>query len=367
MRPSILHVVPSGAPNPLLLGTVRDVNADFAIGAWGSEESDLWQACEDRGIPFIELGKSGNVLQMAYALRCAIRLLKPDVVEAHTLRPSVCVATLATMMNTRPAMLAVRHHNLNHHLQRNRTAQWADRFVNSRADGVVAVSYAVRGTCIAEGLEPTRCHLALNGLNLERFLNRRPTNLGFVRRAKFLLLAVGRLDWQKDYPTMLRCLADLRDRDIDVDLVVLGEGSTESSSSLTRLCSDLGLSDRVHWVGWQSDVAGWMHEADVLVHSAVDEAHPLVLIEVLASGLPLVATAAGGSREVVQPFYDLVPIGDSQALADAVHQTLIDLPAKLSYANSIRTQAAERFDPIQMAEAHLAACQAVLRTRANGG
>ncbi len=51
MRPSILHVVPSGAPNPLLLGTVRDVNADFAIGAWGSEKSDLWQACEDRGIP----------------------------------------------------------------------------------------------------------------------------------------------------------------------------------------------------------------------------------------------------------------------------------------------------------------------------
>ena len=166
---------------------------------------------------------------------------------------------------------------------------------------------------------------------------------------------------------MLRCLADLTRRGLDVELVILGEGAAETSNSLVQLCSDLDLTDRVHWVGWQSDVASWMHAADLLVHSAADEAHPLVLIEVLATGLPLVATAAGGSREVLQPFYDLLPLGDPQTLANAVHQALMDLPARRLYADSIRTQAVQRFNPIQMAESHLAACRAVLRARANTG
>ena len=162
---------------------------------------------------------------------------------------------------------------------------------------------------------------------------------------------------------MLLCLADLVERGVDAELAIRGEGSRENTELLTRLCSELRLNSRVRWIGWQSDVAAWMHEADVFVHSAADEAHPLVLIEVLASGLPLVATAAGGSREVAQPFYELTPIGDSRALANAVQDVLEDLPAKRSYAKGIRSRAAARFDPRNMAEAHLAACQAVLRTR----
>jgi glycosyltransferase involved in cell wall biosynthesis len=361
--------VPSGAPNPLLLDTVRDVKADFAIGAWGSEKSegseksDLWQACEDRGIPFIELGKSGNVLQMAYALRRAIRLLKPDVVEAHTLRPSVCVAILATMMKTRPGMLAVRHHNLNHHLKVNRTARWADRFVNSRADGVVAVSYAVRGTCIAEGLDPDRCHVALNGLDLEHFVSRSSTGVDFRRRAQYLLLAVGRIDWQKDYPTMLRSLAHLVSRGIDAELAILGSGLPGYETEMINLSDQLALKERVHWMGWQSDVPAWMHSADLFVHSAVDEACGLVLIEALASGLPIVATAAGGSREVVQPFYEPVQSGDPVAFADEIENNLQNLSERRLYAASICSRAIRRFAPKPMAEAHLRACIKVMRSR----
>lgn len=355
--------MPSGAPNPLLLGTVRDVNADFAIGAWGSEQSDLGQACEDHGIPFVGLGESGNVLQMAYALRRAIRLLKPDVVEAHTLRPSVCAAILATMMRTRPGMLAVRHHNLNHHLQVNKPAQWADRFVNSRADGVVAVSYAVRGTCIAEGLDPDRCHVALNGLDLEHFVSRTSAGIDFRRRAQYLLLAVGRIDWQKDYPTMLRSLAHLVARGIDAELAILGTGLHGYETEMINLSDQLALTERVHWMGWKPNVPDWMHSADLFVHSAADEAHPLALIEVLASGLPVVATAAGGSREVVQPFYEPVQPGDPIAVADEIENSLMNLSERRLYAASICDRAIRRFAPKPMAEAHLRACRKVMRSR----
>lgn len=364
MRPSILHIVPATSPNPLLMGTTDYVDADFAVGAFGTDTPGLKQACANRGIPFFGLGEAGSLVHMARSLRRTIRSLRPDVVEAHTLRPSFASALLATASRTRPGYLAVRHHNLNHYLHGSRAGRWGDRFVNARVDGVIAVSYAVRETCIAEGLQPDRCFLAHNGLNLERFMDRRPVDLSFVRRAEHMLLAVGRLDWQKDYPTMLKCLSELVKRGVDVELAVLGEGSKENTELLTELCSELDISNRVRWLGWQSDVAAWMHTADILVHSAADEAHPLVLIEVLASGLPVVATAAGGSREVVQPFYELVPIGDYDALANAVQDVLEDLPAKRSYAENIRSQAAAYFDPRDMAEAHLAACKVVLRRRA---
>ena len=345
------------------MGMVTGVDADFAVGAFGTDSSELKQACADRGIPFLQLGDERSVLGMANSMRQAIRSLQPDVVEAHTLRPSVAAAVLATTMRVRPSLLAVRHHNLNHHLQGSRTGRWGDRLVNARVDAVVAVSYAVRDTCISEGLDPGRCHVALNGLDLQRFLDPGSVNVEIERRAKHLLLAVGRLDWQKDYPTMLRGLADLADRGNDVELIVLGLGSAKVTQDLIRLCAELGVTDRVRWVGWQPNVANWMHSVDVFVHSAADEAHPLILIEVLAAGLPLVSTAAGGSREVVQPYYEMVPVGNPVALADRIQQVLIDLTSQRAYAETIRHKAAERFDPVKMAEAHLAACHTVLLNR----
>ncbi len=164
---------------------------------------------------------------------------------------------------------------------------------------------------------------------------------------------------------MLRCLADLVDRGIDVELVVLGGGSAEVANDLVRLCTELNITDRVRWVGWRSDVERWMHSADVFVHATVDEAHPLVLIEALAAGLPLVATAAGGGREIVQPFHRMVPVGNPIALADGVQRILDDLASQRAHAEMIRYEAAERFDTVKMAEAHLAACHTVLHSRSS--
>jgi glycosyltransferase involved in cell wall biosynthesis len=345
------------------MGMVDGVDGDFAVAAFGSDTDEMRQDCADRGIPFLELGAARTVISMSNSIRRAIKSIKPDVVEAHTVKPSVAVALLATTMPVRPGLLAVRHHNLNHHLQANRTAQWADRFVNSRADGVVAVSYAVRGTCIAEGLDPDRCHVALNGLDLEHLVSRSSAGIDFRRRAQYLLLAVGRIDWQKDYPTMLRSLAHLVSRGVDAELAILGSGLPGYESEMINLSDQLALKERVHWMGWQSNVPAWMHSADLFVHSAVDEAHPLILIEVLASGLPIVATAVGGSREVVQPFYEPVQSGDPVAFADEIENNLQNLSERRIYAASICDRAIRRFAPRPMAEAHLAACHAVLLTR----
>ena len=62
------------------------------------------------------------------------------------------------------------------------------------------------------------------------------------------------------------------------------------------------LGNYVHWQGWQSNIEEWFNESDMLLHTAVDEACPLVLIEALFAGLPVITSKAGGSGEVVSGF-----------------------------------------------------------------
>ena len=376
MDPSILHIVPSSSTNPLLMGMLKGVDSQFAVAAFdtsnGCERSDLARDCLAEGLTFVDSGRTNTTTEMTKSTKRVIRSLRPDVVEVHTFEPCLSAALLTMSMKDRPKVLGVRHHNLNHYLQLSvgstrpgsRRGQLGDRFINSKLDGVVSVSMAVRDTCVAEGLKPAKSYVASNGLDLSGFLVDDSTNTGISRGAQYLIVAVGRLDWQKDYPTMFRCLAELVDREIDVELAVLGTGTPTETNYLTQECSRLGVDDRVRWLGWRSDVANCLRSADVFIHSAADEAFGLVLIEAMASGLPLVATGAGGAREVVQPYYETVPIRDAPALANHVQQALEHLPERRDIANRLRPSVVERFDPQRMAEAHLEACYSVLKSDA---
>src|SRR5690606_29867233 len=133
-------------------------------------------------------------------------------------------------------------------------------------------------------------------------------------RRKNLILACGRLEEVKDYPTLLRAFARLRQSQ-DVRLRILGEGSLRGT--LERQCHDLGITDYVSFDGFVRNPAKHMREAAVLVHSASSEGFGLVLAEALANDCPVVATdCPGGVREVLGDgmYGTLVPVGDEVAL-----------------------------------------------------
>jgi len=363
VRPSVLHVVPATAPNPLLMGMVQGVDADFCVAAFGDGHGPLGQQCEAVGVPFVHLGPAESVGETVRGIRRVVGERAPDVVEAHTHGPSVAAAILAAMPGRRPRYLAVRHHNLNNYLHGSRFGRMSDRLVHRWVDGEVAVSRAVRDTCIAEGADPGRVHLALNGLDLRHLAEPHDGPGAPVSERRHRLLAVGRLDWQKDYPTLLAAVARLVDEGRDLELVVLGHGIESNVSELHGLSDRLGLQDRVRWQGWTTDVAGWLASSDVFVHAAADEAFGLVLIEAMAAGVPVVATAVGGSREVVEPLLPMVPPGDPVAFAARVAEVLDDLAVHRAGAGELRDLVVERFDPTQMARDHLAACREVMEGR----
>jgi glycosyltransferase involved in cell wall biosynthesis len=137
-----------------------------------------------------------------------------------------------------------------------------------------------------------------------------------------VLLAVGRLQVQKDFPNLLRAFALLR-QERKARLMILGEGPERPQ--LEELTRKLGLEADVSLPGFVDNPYAYMSRASVFVLSSRYEGLPTVLIEALCCGTPVVATdCPSGPREILKDgkYGQLVPVGDSAGLAAALRDTL---------------------------------------------
>jgi glycosyltransferase involved in cell wall biosynthesis len=136
------------------------------------------------------------------------------------------------------------------------------------------------------------------------------------------LLAVGTLKAIKDYTTLLNAFALLR-RWIDARLLILGEG--ECRTGLVAQAQELGIADSVFMPGFVKDLSPYYQHADLHVLSSTGEGFGNVIVEALAAGIPVVSTdCLSGPREILADgkFGRLVPVGDAQALAEAMRESL---------------------------------------------
>lgn len=160
-----------------------------------------------------------------------------------------------------------------------------------------------------------------NGVDTERYSPgvRRVRGSG-----KLSIGAVGRLVEEKDYDNLLRALALLRDRDVAFEARIIGDGPLYGQ--LRALSQSLGLDGHVTFCGRRSDVAELLREFDVYVLSSRHEGMPLAVLEAMATGLPIVATAAGAVTEVICNERNglVVPTGDPDSLADALARVATD-------------------------------------------
>jgi len=164
-----------------------------------------------------------------------------------------------------------------------------------------------------------------------------------------VLLAVGRLVPQKDYPTLLRAFARVRSVE-QVRLVILGEG--RQRRSLERLVRRLGIADAVQLPGYVDNPYAYMAHAAAMVLSSAWEGIGNVLIEALACGCPVVSTdCPGGTAEVLGhgAYGKLVAVGDVDALAQAMAEILSETPDR----ERLRARAQE-FSIDHIADSYLA-------------
>lgn len=228
---------------------------------------------------------------------------------------------------------------------------------------LLAVSEATRTFHIGQGLEPSQVAVCYNGVDVESFQPRPSTGalkqeLGLASETR-LCLTIGQIGLRKGQDVLAESATLLAAQgDQHTHFVLVGERhskkqeSIEFDRAITATFEQPGLAGRLHRLGYREDIAWLMNEADLLVHPAKQEPLGRVLLEAIASGLPIVATDVGGTKEIVTHDVSalLVPAGNSIALADAIKRVLSDQSLGQSLANAARLRAEECFTSQQASQ-----------------
>lgn len=207
-----------------------------------------------------------------------------------------------------------------------RMMPWLIRLTYPRADAVVAVSEAVADELVALGaVSRGTVSVIPNPIvtsELFRLMCAPPGHPWLTSPDIPVILAVGRLTPQKDYPTLLRAFQRVRLLR-PCRLLILGEG--RERAALESMVRDLGLAECVAMPGFVDNPFAYMARVQVVVSSSAWEGLPGVLIQALACGARVVATdCPGGSKDVLGEgrYGRLVPVGDDEAMAEALLASL---------------------------------------------
>lgn len=203
---------------------------------------------------------------------------------------------------------------------------WLTRITYPLADEVTAVS-AGSADALASviGLPRERIRVIYNAIDCKHIQARsleRVDHPWLAPGQPPVILAVGRLTAAKDYPTLIRAFARLRQQR-HVRLIILGEG--EHRGELESQIRKAGLSEDVALPGFSENPFSWMRQASVFALSSAWEGLPNVLIQAMACSTPVVSTnCQSGPDEILEHgrWGRLVPVGDERAMAEAIAATL---------------------------------------------
>lgn len=212
-----------------------------------------------------------------------------------------------------------------------RLAPFLARWFYPWADAVVTVSQGAAQDLVNLGLSSEQLKVIYNPVvtpELAKKTLEAVEHPWFQAGSPPVILAVGRLEKQKDFSSLIRAFGLVKQQR-PVKLMILGEGTERTS--LEALVQELGLGADVALPGFVSNPFAYMGKAAVFVLSSLYEGLPTALIEAMAGGTPVVSTdCKSGPAEILENgrYGKLVPVGDIKSLAVAIASTLDDSPDK---------------------------------------
>ena len=296
----------------------------------------------DPAVSYRELDgrRGGNDPRLVWSMRRVFREFRPHIVHTHswgTLIEGMLAAKLARV----PVVVHGEHGTR----QTKRRQVLVQRFVWKRVDQLLSVSSRLAESLVREvGIEPERIHTIRNGVDLSRFGR---VARGDARRSlglddqSVVLGTVGRLVEVKDHSTLLRAFALVARECRRAVLLLAGEGPL--GTALEAQARELDIADRVRFLGHRPDVERVLAALDVFVLSSLSEGMSNTILEAMASGVAVVATAVGGADELVVEGVTglLVPRRDPEAMAAAMLSITTDdvVRRRMAIAGYERAQA----------------------------
>lgn len=293
------------------------------------------------GVPVWHLGKRpGPDVRIFGRLRRVIREFRPSLLHTHSY---VLKYSLPASLAMRPEVMVHTVHNL-----AARETDFSGRLLHRLVFGsyvaTVAVGEQVRQSYSKwYGAEPEAT--IRNGIETAAFhlpeARRRWRDAQGFRNDDLLVVSVGRLDPQKNPLLLIDAFAQAFRGDARGHLLLLGDGSLRTAAR--RHASERGVEKRVHFLGVRADVAQVLAAGDIFALASDWEGTPLAVMEAMAAGLPIAATAVGGLPDLVAAGESglLTPVRDMRALAGALSRLAGDAPLRHAMSEAARARAEE--------------------------
>jgi glycosyltransferase involved in cell wall biosynthesis len=252
-----------------------------------------------------------------------------DAIDAHYYYPDGVAAALLARWFDRPVTITARGTDLNL-IPQYMLPRWMIQWAARRAQASIGVSAALVDVLRGLGAPEERLHVMRNGVDLEQFqplAQAKARSMLGVSGPGPLLLSVGHLVELKGHHLVIDALGHLTSRYPEARLAIVGAG--EERMRLEERAGVKGLSDRVIFAGQQPNdrLPVWYSAADALLLASSREGWANVLLEAMACGTPVVATAIGGTPEVVSPQVGaLVNRRDAVSLAAGAARLLASPP-----------------------------------------
>ena len=297
-----------------------------------------------RGFDFIQCVRS------FIAVHRYLRRERIDLVHTHFSVPGF-IGRLAALLAGVPVIVHTIH-GYPYHARSSRLQRWfyilLERSVGGIAHIVLSQNHGDMEDAIRYAIVPRdRLRFIGNGIRLERFRppRRRPV------AEPVTLVCVARMEMVKNHRMIFTALRRLADRGVACRLQLVGGG--ELRAEYEALCTELGIRDRVEFLGYRDDIPQLLASADVAVLTSIKEGVPRAILEAMAMELPVVATRIPGNVDAVRDGETgyLVDVDDVEALTERLERLIADPALRVRLGARGREVAVREFDEQRISEA----------------
>ncbi len=360
MRTRILHIMPSLAPYGaertaaiLALGMDPERFQVSVVSLFGEQPESLAPSLTEKGIQLFHLDKQrGLDARMFWRIARVLKQVRPHIVHTNNY---VLRYTLPPCLWANVPVLV---HTLQNVAEReaDRVGRWLQLWAfRGRVHPVSIAEEVSRSYERIYGLP--RPVLIPNAIEVQQYAQARATRAEWRRKEGFgptdlLYVCVARFFPQKNHRMLLDAFAAGPARFPEAKLLLAGDGGLQAE--LQKQAESLKIRDRLFFLGRRQDVDALLGAADVFALASLWEGNPLSVMEAMAAGLPVVATAVGGVPELIEHGQSgfITEPGDTESFADALLNVARDRAVLRSFGEAAAKRAREKFDHRQMVQAY---------------
>jgi len=303
----------------------KEIEVELLINE--KSDSEFYRKLESEGIKIHSLNYP-KLYSPLNVFRIVRWLRQYDLVHVH-LFPSLYFVAVANFFIRKP-LIYTEHSTYN-----KRRDKWylrpIEKWIYSRYQRIISISEKTNNNLkqwIKAKSDDKRFVIINNGIDLTKFFICRHT-VAYPHT----LIMIARFSPAKDQATIIKALTLLSD---NVHLILVGDGVNRKKCE--QMAVEIGVGERVHFTGQQADVIQWIEKADIGIQSSNWEGFGLTAVEMMAGGLPVIATEVDGLKQVVEGAGELFKVGDYHQLAKIIKHLISDE----SYYHEVQRRCTER-------------------------